>query len=238
MTEIDFLPEWYQVRQQRRQGYVAFIWLGGVLLGLMCMSFYLGYSQVRQCRADIQQLQAKRTAVNEQLVKIDKMRSVRDDLTRKSAIAEKLHNRPDVIHVLGRLVELLPPEINLVDLEMVAQVPPAAAVAVEPATGPRRVTGAAAEPSAADGSNDEKTNYKLKILGVAAVDASIGNFIARLVASDSFVNVQMVYSRDVKRSGRLMRQFELTCQIPDEWQMSASLPQVSQAEGNSTEPTP
>ncbi len=214
MSELDFLPDWYLFRLERRHGYFVFVWLGVCLVGAMGLWFYLVHSQVRQCRADLQQLKAERNTVNDQLLKIDKLRAVRDDLTRKSDIARQLHNRPDVIHVSGRLVELAGDDVNLVDMKIVSEEikPPS------PSAGPSGRSGGRAAPAApgAVPQDPPKVRYGLTVTGVAPSDVSIANFIARLSASDAFVDVQMGYTKDVKRSGRLMRQFELTGRLVED----------------------
>jgi len=226
MTELDFLPDWYQVRQERRRGYFVFVWLGACLLTVMGLWFYLANSHIGQCRADLHQLQKERNLVNEQLLKIDKLRVVRDDLTRKSQIADKLHHRPDVVHVTSRLIELTPDDVSLVELEFQTEKLKDSMPAGAPAT-PRRISSGRSSPAPATtrAPTSEaigRTRYLLKITGVAPVDVTIANFIARLSGSEAFTDVQMDYTKDVKRSGRLMRQFEVTCQLVENWRSVSS----------------
>ncbi len=224
MTELDFMPQWYHVRQARRRSYFVLAWLAACMLSVMGLWFYLAHSRISQCRADLRKLQADRNLVNEHLFKIDRQRAVRDDLTRKSNIAEKLQNRPDAVHVVDRLVGLVAEEISLVALELTSELIKDGAGG-ESAKTPKRIGGPrgsgpppVAQPAKAPPQTVERTRCQLKVTGVAPEDDSVAGFVTRLSRSEAFTNVQMGYTKTVKREGRLMREFQLTCQLVDDWQ--------------------
>lgn len=215
MTELDFLPEWYFVRQERRRSYVSFVWLGLCLLGVMGVWFYLANSQIRRCQADLDHLGSEQSKVNEQLVQGDKLRTIRAERLHRAQLADQLIHCPDAIHVVRKFIDLMPDEVALVGLDVTTEAIKAAAPGAPAAASGvgRGGVGPAAKPQGPD-----RHRYILHITAMAPVDEIIGNFENRLSRSDLFTRVEMGYSRDVQRLGRLMRQFELTCQIVDDWE--------------------
>jgi Tfp pilus assembly protein PilN len=212
MVELDFLPEWYQIRQQRRRSYFAFVWLGACLLGAMGLWFYMTQEQIRQARGDVQGVAREQAAVKEQLASCDKLRLVRDEMRRKSDISRLLTDCPDTIHVLRKLVDLVPAEIALTGLDVGSEPIQAPSAEAAPARSRR------SRPAESTTAKFERRRYTFRIDGVAPFDELIANMVTRLSNSDAFTNVQIVYTKDVRRSGRLMRQFELTCQLVDNWE--------------------
>lgn len=213
MTELDFLPEWYRVCQQRRRSYFVFVWLGACLLGVMGLWLHASHSRIRQARADVQAVERDHDALKERLAKGDQLRAVRDETRRKSEITRLLTGCPDMIHVLRRLVELMPPEVALTALDVSSQVIKDEAVPPPPARAGR--SGSSVSGSVA---KYERRRYALRITGLAPFDELVANMVTRLADSDAFTNVQIVYTKDVRRHGKIMRQFELTCQLVDQWE--------------------
>ncbi len=236
MTELDFLPDWYHVRRERRRSYFALVWLSLCLVGVMGLWFYLSHSRIVQARSELAQIKGERTRVNEELLRIDKLRAIRDDLAGKSTLAAELHNRPDAIYVVGRLVELLPSDIAMTGLDISSQTIKDKSSA--PAnSGPRRVSSRRVTSEPSDSKpTAERSRYVLTIRGVAPVDVTVANFIARLSSSDGFEQVHMGYARDLKFQGRLMREFLVTCQVDENWKPWES-GQARTAAGLETRPT-
>ncbi|MCG3179281.1 MAG: hypothetical protein BIFFINMI_01615 [Phycisphaerae bacterium] len=206
MTELDFLPDWYHVRRERRRGYFVLFWLLGCLIALMGVWFYLTHNQLGKVQAELKDLKAERAVVNDHLVKIDKLRSVRDDLIRKAAINAQLQNQPDALQVVGQIMELMPEDISLMDLQLSTEVVKAKAPPV------RKGSKAPAAPKEPD-----KIHYLVQITGLAPYDVSVANFIARLSATEGFQNVQMGYAKDLLRNDRRMREFQVNCRLADDW---------------------
>ena len=216
MIELDFLPEWYHVRQQRRRSTFVLIWLAASLLGVIALWFTLANSQIRQARRDLETLKAERTAVNDHLVKIDKLRAIRDDLLRKSTIAAKLHGQPDAIHAISRVLELMPEGVGLVSLDL--QTEPIKSPAASAPARPQRIGGRAATSAPEPGPRPDRTRYLIKLTCVAPVDEVVSAFLNRLSNAEDFErNVQVGYVNDFKQGGRLMRKFELTCRLMENW---------------------
>ena len=229
MTELDFLPDWHMLRIERRRSAYAFVWLGACLVGVMAAWFCIVQGQIGQRQADVTGLQTQRGAITEQLARWDKLLASRDAVMRKAAIVDRLSNCPDAIHVLSRMADLIGDEIVILNLdistetEMVAPVSPAAAAA-----GRERHPGAG---KAGDSTPaPPKVHYLFRVDGLAPSDDVIASFVTRLTTSDGFGNVEVNYTRDLKRAGRLMRQFELTCQAADEWEHAASAPTTQRAD--------
>ncbi|MDD4889856.1 MAG: hypothetical protein PHU85_07975 [Phycisphaerae bacterium] len=218
MTELDFLPEWYQIRQERRRSYFSFVWLGLCLVGVMGLWFYLANNQIRQCRGDLALLHNEQNEVNEQLATRDRLRATRDEKIRRGEIVKRLAWTPDAIHVLRRLVELVPDDITLVDVEITTEIVKEPAPTGEAAAAARRAAGQAG--AAAAPKKPDRLRYVVRVVGAAPFDELIGNLVTRLTRSDAFTNVQISYTKDVKRLARLMRQFELTCQLVDDWEVT------------------
>jgi Tfp pilus assembly protein PilN len=213
MQELDFLPDWYHVRQERRRSYFVMVWLMGCLLAVMGVWFYLSHSRIQDYRQRLEADKAERAGVGELLVRIDKERAIRDDLARKSNIAARLHSQPDALHVLGQVTDLLPADVFVSQLQLATEVikPDGPALDGRKSRIIRKKKKEQARPKT------QRTRYIMRIQGVASLDVSVANFIARLSAVRGFKDVRMVYTRDLIRNKHNMREFEVTFRLAEDW---------------------
>jgi Tfp pilus assembly protein PilN len=215
MQELDFLPDWYHVRQERRRSYFVMVWLMVCLLGVMGVWFYLTHARIGEYRRQLEADKAERSAVGELLVRIDKERSIRDDLARKSNIAARLHSQPDALHVLGQVTDLMPEDVFISQLQLATEV-----IKEEtPKSGGRspRIVRRKSRKTEESRPAAPRSRYIMRIKGVASMDVSVANFIARLSAVDGFEDVRMVYTRDLVQNRHNMREFEVTFRLAEDW---------------------
>jgi Tfp pilus assembly protein PilN len=228
MIERDFLPDWHMLRLDRRRSAYAFVWLGACLVGVMAAWFCFVQGQVARRQVELGGLQTQRGVVTEQLARWDKLLANRDTVMRKAAVVDRLSNSPDAIHVLGRMADLIPADIVLISLDLGTE---AEQTPFVPAAG----QAGAGKDKAGQGKNaapaQPRSHYTFRVDGLAPNDEVIASFVTGLTNSDGFTNVQVNFTRDQKRAGRVMRQFEMTCQAADEWERTDSVPTTQRADG-------
>ncbi len=202
MKEIDFRPNWYCVTRKRKRDAI----IRATLLGLLAAELGLGLLTVSSRKAEAQQQLAKlRSALNNQVAVYENLSEAVADLNelqvRRVLLSDVAGGAP-VHAILADLSKLLPESIALTAVSYQQQrwVRDASTAENSPTTKP-------------DVAQLEKPNM-LEIKGLAAQDRDIGAMMSRMAASALFTNVTLVYSQPVTCGALAVREFALTCAVP------------------------
>jgi Tfp pilus assembly protein PilN len=204
MNEVNFLPEVFVREQARRKRVLR----QAVLLAAVALSivswFFLTRSQVidlaRYAEALESEARARKTHVTE-LARLNNINSVLDQQLR---VQRQLVQPISLTQVLAILTRMTPDGITVRELSMVGVRPrPTQQARIEPGRPARPV---AAEPRA--------NSMQINLVGVAARDADIANLVGTLTEHPMFENVKLGYSRATELSHLMVREFQLSFEVP------------------------
>ncbi|MGA2581742.1 MAG: PilN domain-containing protein [Tepidisphaeraceae bacterium] len=180
MREFEFLPDWYSLLRRRRRVLMFHAWITGMVVAAAIMWIFFSQNTVVAAQDALQLLRDRKDQTNQQLMDLAKSREETASLTDQATAMRQLGPPISVGRTLNELQDVMPAEIDLLDLSIAA------------------------------GGED---SLKIQLHGVAPSDATVGEFISRLLASPQFTGTSMDYLRDRKQDGRLMREFEITFTI-------------------------
>lgn len=202
MKEIDFRPSWYCVNRKRKRNAI----IRASLLGLLAAELGLGLLTVSSRKAEAQQQLTKlRSALNNQVMVYENLSEAVADLNElqeKRALLSDVAGGAPVHAILADLSELLPDSIALTGVSYNQQ----REIRYSSSADDTR----SAQPEVPQ---PEQPNV-LEIEGLAALDQDIGAMMSRMADSALFTNVTLVYSQPVTCGARPVREFALTCSVP------------------------
>lgn len=211
MTEIDFIPGWYQARRSRKLWYhrqVFIICLGAFVTALWCLAAGRGLSQARA------QLQAANTAFESGIGKIqqrEKLMSRYTQLQKQTRILDSIVPRTPYSAVLAELSCCIAPEVVIRTLNLYSE---PIVYDLETAAGKGGKLNLA---NGADKKNATRPVTQTCILlnGYAADAKQVAVLIAALEQSEYFFRVIPTYSKNQKVNGQNVSEFEIRCVLAD-----------------------
>src|SRR5262245_27478531 len=189
MRELEFLPEWYPVLRRRRALAVTQSWASAVLLVGTCLWGVTGHQRVMAYEQESNQIATEFKKVRADLKLLDEQLRMKQQLVQQEAILRQVGLQVDVTRLLGEVDQLMSKQMFLVDFvataeESIRKMDAKAVLA--------NVAGVA------PASPQEQTERKLKVrlVGVAASDVDVANFLAGMTSRPYFDRVAMTYARD------------------------------------------
>jgi Tfp pilus assembly protein PilN len=211
MTEIDFIPQWYQAGRNRRLWYqrqVFIICLAGFAVVLWCMAAGRGLSQAQA------QLSAANTAFESGIGKIQQREQLSNQysqLQQQAKILELVVARTSYTAILAELSCCIGPQIVIKKLDIYPE-----PVAVNPQKADGKVKKMRLT-AGTDNTEAQRTATQTCIVlnGYAADARQVAELISSLEQSDYFVSAVPAYSKNAAVNERSVTEFEIRCIVAD-----------------------
>jgi Tfp pilus assembly protein PilN len=208
MKAIDFLPDRIRAHRARRHRLIVQGYLLVVCLMAVAMLAYVLQARIDKAQAELDLLQSRSGAMQQQLKLRDMVEAQLADLVIKKRIEEQLGRRVGTLDVLAELQRVMPESMALTNLTMeTVEVRMAAEDGASDASPDRTV---ARGPS---GGDRLVKRVRLTLTGMAPTDVDVANFIGQLAASPIFEDVNMGYARNITFRQRLARKFQASCYV-------------------------
>jgi hypothetical protein len=216
VKELNFLPRSFVEARRRRQ----ILRLQSLLIGavLVALAVMFASSNAVLGRVEAESLGARRTEelLGRQMVAMQQLKRKQADLLRQQEIQRRLGNWVPRSSVLLLITRLLPQGVGLLDLTMN---PKNAAADRRPELGLNergpdvRSKGRTRGSEAGDGAVEQDVVTEVVFTGVAASDVHIARVVADMEAHKAFTNVRLVYSKHRLVDERILREFQVRCQL-------------------------
>jgi hypothetical protein len=198
VREIDFVPDWYPKLRQRRAMLVAQAWLTGGLVVAACVGVMVKRGQVHAAEQQLTGIIADMDHTRSKVKKLEDLLKLEAQWRTRDQVLTKLGLHVESTRLLNKLVEIMPPDMGVLDLDFT----------LEQARPLTSAIGRAADAAAKDVPPDRRMKARLR--GVAPTDVDLANFLRDLSNVTFFDNVAMTYAKDRSESGHMMREYEVT----------------------------
>jgi cell division protein FtsB len=216
MVEIDFLPEHIKTqRMQRRRTWRCAYLLSVVAVLLVGFTVAIEDSAA-ETRAEAALLAARRENRKQMRARQVELEAEQAELTINKAISERLGSRVKAVNVLGEIEKVICQADRTKRLVLREWLVETFEVQIPIATpGGRLPAGRTRRDGASVGHPVRRVpRLRVALVGIAADDVTVANFVAQLSANPMFERVNMEYTQTVNFGGRRdARQFKATCYV-------------------------
>jgi hypothetical protein len=197
MSDLEFLPNWYNLRLARRR-FVKYQAWGLALLVCMLTAWSVASQRnlhakqraLRSLSDDLDQKHNEKKILDEQL-------SLRQELQQREELISSLGFPVEMTRLLQTLDSVMPKEMSLTFFDCVTE------------ETPRPITSVAGVKPGTEKGRQMDRRLRIKIQGVTPNDQDLGALVYGL-QMPFFDQVVLTYSRDKVDSGHKFREFELT----------------------------
>lgn len=198
MPELEFLPDWYNVRLAR-QRVVKLQVCGLALLILGLGGWTIGSQRNLQNRQSLlQSLEHQLDQKHTEKKILDEQLSLRQELQQREELISSLGFPVEMTRLLQTLDSVMPKEMTLTLFDCTTE------ETVRP------VTSVAGVKPGAEKEKQIDRRLKIKLQGVTPNDVDLANLLYGLTGKPFFDQVSVTYARDKVDSGHIFREFELT----------------------------
>lgn len=210
MKHASFLPDDYVDKRAQYRANVICLGLFVIVMGAVTAAFVVTNRQ----RDEVKQLQGH---VNEQfrlaaerLEQLDKLQGQKQQMVRKARITAALIERLPRSVVLAELINNMPMNLSLLNLEVhtrALKAPPTAATALEQAKQDAKKKdklGDMPAPLEIPG-----TEVRLELVGVAPTDVEVAAFLTSLGQSQMFTDQNLIFSQEATVDRLTVRKFRI-----------------------------
>lgn len=210
MADMSFLPEDYlEKRTQRRTNLISLTLFVVVMAGVIGAFFVTDRETVK-----IQELQNKIDSQYQEaalrLEQLDELQDQKKQMIHKAKVTALLLERVPRSFILAELINTMPTTLSLLELDLETK-------AIKN-KGPRATTAmqrARQKQAAKAGGNTDvnmavqPTEVSMVMTGVAPTDVQVAQYMTSLGRSEMFLDVNLVFSEEIKINERLMRKFRI-----------------------------
>lgn len=222
-TGGSFIPEDYlRQKVETRANIINLILFGVVLFGVIGAFFvtHRQWGDVRLVQAEINRSFATEAAKIEQLKLLEAQKA---EMVEKAEITAALLERVPRSILMAELINRMPEKLTLSDLELKSSRPKE--VAAKPAAGSpqNQPKSLAAKPAGASGGKDDKAKpakprppkieFAITLTGLAASDADVADYHAKLKSCPLLDKVELVSAKEVKVEDVAVREFRIEASI-------------------------
>jgi Tfp pilus assembly protein PilN len=213
MTEIDFLPQEYLVRQSSRRDRRWLLAIAGVVVLGIAGSALAIAGRVRALAAELAGVEREHEAAVRQLAELKQLTTERDTLRFDANLRSLIRARPALSRVLAELAASCPDQLTLTEIDVRTE----RTRAVEPIRKPAD-TSSSAEPKEPDRPTAlrefkllrEEQQHVLRVQGYAKSERQIYMFMRELQACDCFSDVTFEIDSQTQQS-QLVSRFQIRC---------------------------
>lgn len=220
-----FLPEDYLQKKAERRAIIISLFLFLVVgIGIVGAFFvtYRQWSQVKRTQEEVNREFANESKKIEQLKQLE---AQRDELKEKADITLALVERVPRSILLAELINRMPQQLTLTELEIKSKRMEAARAPAKPSTiaGPQTLAQVKANQAKTAQGKDQKAEapkpvpprfeFRVELSGLAGADEDVADYYQSLVACPLLDKVDMIYSSDTVVDEVSMRKFKIEATI-------------------------
>lgn len=212
---MSFLPEDYLAKRvAKRTNIICISLFAVVMVGVVAAWFVQGrqWTEIRQQQAAVDKQYEEAARRLEQL---EQLQAQKSQMIRKAKIASVLVERVPRTLLLAELVNHMPSQLSLLELELKTETKREAA---KPRTALDREKGKPKKGVAASASEIQApvTDATLKLVGVATTDVEVAQFIQAMSSHDLFKDVTLEYSEQTVMDEKDLRKFAVLLKLNQE----------------------
>lgn len=207
-----FLPEDYlEKRAQRRTNFFSLTLFVIVMAGVVG-AFYVTDQQRNDVKAMQQQVNGQFEEAARRLDQFEKLQQQRQQMVRKAQVTGTLIERVPRSVLLAELINAMPLNLSLLDLDVNTKVisrAPVVTTALEKARSKKNKKSAPVYQA-------PETRVDIVLTGVAPTDVQVAQFMTALGNNELFSDQNLGYSEETTINGQSMRKFRVNIQLaPD-----------------------
>ena len=202
---INFVPEWYQQQQVRRNQSRRMFILFAVLIGGLLAISAVTWKRVDMLKDYQQSIENQIRSMNHKVAQVTELQNERQAIIEQMDIYNRLARPVEMTLVSGAIAHLTPDSVFLEQFDSETEQLTRTEVLV-PASESR--TGRAVTRS------EKYEVIEITIVGAAPNDVEIANYVGRLAGVNLFRNVKMQYAKERTIDETVIREFEITMQVP------------------------
>lgn len=205
MTEVNFIPASYLLRQQRRRSSARQAVLVVVLAMLLAMWYTATSSSLAELHTLVENVERDAATAQARVNEINHLRELERELRGEARTREELSAAISTVDVVGTIANAMPTSIALRNLDIMSERPTPPKVVKTTGGDEHAVSLPAARPV---------EPMKIVLVGLAPADVEVADFVGQLTKSPLFHNVKMVYSRPVQTQDVHAREFRIELEVP------------------------
>ena len=188
MKDIDFLPQQYRQARRLHHSRVCRGWLA--MIGLCTLSIWFGVGQLRlrEASAHLVHLDHQNRTVQTGLDLVDELENQQAKLLERYELAQQLTPKLSCVQILGKLAELIPPQVVVQSLTVVSKKD-------QGRVRPGGKLAKLAETISAKASLPEITELHLSIVGLAPSEMDVALLVGQLSSCQNFAEVRLEYCK-------------------------------------------
>ena len=218
MDKVSFLPEDYQKRRLQRRTNTTSIALFTVVMGAIVMAFAATDRQRSEVRAELAEVDEQFQEAAKRLEQLDELQNRKRLIVRKANVTAGLVEQVPRSLILAELVNHMPAEISLLDLNLKTTVVKARRVrrsVLDKAKDKKKEAGkkGSSGKSGHEPPKIEPPDVSLHLIGIAETDVHVASYMHALGNSPMFKELNLAYSQELIIDKASMRKFRIDMKL-------------------------
>lgn len=204
MRELELLPGWYPLAQQRRRHLRLQVQMVLLVVAALSGWLVLARQNIAEARSALSLLDEQLQQTRSELKLLDEQTMLLKRLQVQQEVESRLGLPVEMTRLIATVEACMPGEMGLSRLEVTTD--HSARSVAELAQGARRGRGTIESP--------RDRHLVVRVVGVAPTDAEISTFFSKLTETAAFQQVRMNSARDRVSNGLVMREVDIEFRIP------------------------
>jgi len=218
MDKVSFLPEDYQKRRLQRRTNTTSIALFTIVMGAIVMAFAATDRQRSEVRAELAEVDEQVQEAAKQLEQLDELQNRKRLIVRKAEVTAGLVEKVPRSLILAELVNHMPAEISLLDLNLKTTVVKARRVRRSVLDKAKDKKKSSKKKKGAGRSGQElptiqPADVSLHLIGIADTDVHVAAYMQALGNSPMFRELNLAYSQEMIVDKASMRKFRIDMEL-------------------------
>jgi Tfp pilus assembly protein PilN len=201
MRDLEFLPLWHRKLRARRRALFTQVWATLALALSAALWLWLANINIRLNGQTLSSLETQSKQIEREMTQMERLESLLKQFRQQDEVLKQLGVHVESGRLIARLAEALPDSVSLTNINFDIVERKAMLTGMQQAA----LKDAASIPM--------DRRMTVKVDGVAPSDVELATLLTELSRSPFFENVTPVFSRDMRRNNRVLREFEVTFSI-------------------------
>ena len=217
MDKVSFLPEDYQKRRLQRRTNTTSIALFTVVMGAIVMAFAATDRQRSEVRAELAEVDQQFQEAAKRLEQLDELQDRKKLIVRKANVTAALVEQVPRSLILAELVNHMPAEISLLDLNLKTTVVKKRRVRRSVLDKAKDKKKARKKKAAGESGQElpkiQPADVSLHLIGIADTDVHVAAYMHSLGNSPMFQELNLAYSQEMIVDKARMRKFRIDMKL-------------------------
>ncbi len=213
MPNMSFLPEDYLEKRIQRRTNAISVSLFLIVISGVVGAYFVTNRQRDDVRLRQEQVNTRYQEAAKRLEQLDQLQAQKQEMIRKAKVTGMLLERVPRSLILAELINNMPSTLSLTELELetiVIKPRNLPKTALKKAKRNRKQQQQAAESDLPD---IKPTEVFLRLIGVAPTDVQVAQFMTSLGRTEMFLDVNLLFSREIRMDNLLMREFRIESRL-------------------------